>query len=265
MHVKELYIMEFRGFSYLEIAPRGHVVVLGEPASGRTDLIEALARVLDSEGNRARITTELDFHNRDTSVPIQVGVTLGELGPELEQEFFDHLEFWDETSDRLLTEDEIPESMDSSRYEWVLRLEYRARWLPDEERSDEWIHYPKESNPCEGSFVHARRRDVQKLGFTVLRWDSGRMLDLGPRSDFRRVIGFSNENDFVAALDQYVQDVASAAGKFTESNQVKDALRDVFEPLRVLLGIKDADLSGVVRFEPDGGSASGLLRSLGPS
>ena len=156
MHVKELQIQGFRGFSALHVRPQGHVVVMGEPGAGRSDLIEALARVLDADTSRTRITTELDFWNRNTSEPIQIAVTLGELGDDLEQDFFDHLELWDRSEESLLEETEDIDDVDKDQNEWVLRLEYRARWLVDEERCEEWIFYPKESDPAV-SDLRARR------------------------------------------------------------------------------------------------------------
>ena len=72
MHVKELSVQRFRGFSDLLVRPKGHIVVMGEPGAGRSDLIEAIARVLDADTSRTRVTTELDFYNRDTSQPIQI-------------------------------------------------------------------------------------------------------------------------------------------------------------------------------------------------
>ena len=238
---------------------------MGEPAAGRSDLIEAIARVLDTDSSRTRITTELDFHNQDTSLPIQISVTIADLGPDLEQSFLEHLEFWDQIDDELLLENDIPEDVDGERYESVLRLEYRARWLPAEERCEEWVHYPKESEPDTDAFVHTRRRDIADLGFGVLHWDTARSLDLGARSSFRRVIEGSEGDDFATALAQYVHDVGQAAGQFTESMQVQGALLNVFEPLLRLLNITEADLAQVIQFAPDGGSPSGLLRSLRPS
>ena len=249
----------------MRVKPKGHVVIMGEPAAGRSDLIEAMARVLDSDSSRTRITTELDFHNQDTSLPIQISITVADLGPDLEQNFLEHLEFWDRIDDALLVENESPEDVDGERYEYVLRLEYRARWLPAEERCEEWVHYPKESEPDTDAYVHARRRDIANLGFGVLHWDAARTLDLGARSSFRRVIEGSEGDDFATALAQYVNDVGQAAGQFTDSTQVQSALLNVFEPLLRLLDITDADLSQVIQFAPDGGSASGLLRSLRPS
>lgn len=243
MHVRELHMKGFRGFSDLHVRPQGHVVVMGEPGAGRSDLIEALARVLDADTSRTRITTELDFWNRNTSEPIQIAVTLGELGDDLEQDFFDHLELWDRNEDSLLEEAEDVEDNDKDQYEWVLRLEYRARWLDDEERCEEWVFYCKDSDPASGSYSHVRRRDIEKLGFNLLRWSSGRILDLNPRSAFQRVIRNAGGNDFSASIAAYVQDVGVAAGQFTSSAQMMEALDDVVEPLRDLLGIAGTDVS----------------------
>ena len=44
MHVKELHIQWFRGFSVLRVMSQGYDVVMGEPSARRSDLIEALAR-----------------------------------------------------------------------------------------------------------------------------------------------------------------------------------------------------------------------------
>lgn len=265
MYVKNLKIQDFRGFRELAVDPKGHVVVMGEPGAGRSDLIEALGRVLDSDASRNRVSTELDFHNRDTSKPIQISLTLAELGADLEQRFVDHLELWDGTNERLLTEVEAPNSVDQADYEWVLRLEYRARWMPAEERCEEWVHYPKDSDPDADAFIHARRQDVEALGFRVLRWGGTRILDLGPHSDFREVIERVDGDDFSGALARYVQDVTNAAGQFAHSAQVKAALEEIVRPLRDLLDLKAQDLSQLFQFAPEGGSTSGLLRSLAPS
>ena len=82
MYIKELHIRHFRGFTDLTVRPKGHVVIMGEPSAGRSNLLDGLGRVLDADASRTRVTTELDFHNRDTSQPIQISVTLAELGPE---------------------------------------------------------------------------------------------------------------------------------------------------------------------------------------
>ena len=216
MYIKELHIRHFRGFTDLTVRPKGHVVIMGEPSAGRSNLLDGLGRVLDADASRTRVTTELDFHNRDTSQPIQISVTLAELGPDLEQQFLEHLEVWDRDNDVLLAESEAPEAVDGDQYELVLRLEYRARWLPVEERSEEWVHYPKESDSGIDSFTHARRRDIVDLGFGILHWSTGRILDLSSRSSFRRVIDRSAGNDFGSAISQYTQVIYDARREPTD-------------------------------------------------
>ena len=153
----------------------------------------------------------------DTSQPIEITLTLGGLGDSVTQDFFDHLELWDTTEHQLFEEAETTEESDGLSYEWVLRLGYRAKWLAAEERSDEWVSYPKESDPAADSFVHARRRDIETLGFGLLRWSGARILELGPRSSFRRVLNNANGGDFAAAVTQYVDGVGQAASQFVGS------------------------------------------------
>ena len=88
MYIKELEIVNFRGFLRLKLRPNGHVVIMGEPRSGRSDLIEALGRVLDAESLRTRVTSELDFYNLDTSTPIRIAATLAGLDLEVEAAVF---------------------------------------------------------------------------------------------------------------------------------------------------------------------------------
>ena len=266
MHVKELHIQHFRGFSYLVLKPQDHVVVMGEPGAGRSDLIEALGRVLETTASRTRSTTELDFYNKDTSKPIQITLTLGRLDEDIKQDFFDHLEFWDNNVNQLIPETEIPEIIEEDHFEWVLRLGYWARWLSQEEPPEEWTYFPKGSTPESNSFTHANRRDIEKLDFSMLQWSGASFLDLGSRGNIRRVINRAEGDDFTEAVEQYVSEVAQAAEQFSESHQVRLALESVITPLRELLRIPATnDVSQLLQFAPEGGAPSGLLRSLDPT
>src|SRR4051794_28487746 len=109
---------------------------MGPPASGRSDLIEALVRVLDPEASRTRTTTEIDFFNKETSQPIQIEVTLADLGADLEQRFFEQLELWDRAKDELVEELDTPDEIDLEKYEWVLRIDHRATWLEEEQLAE---------------------------------------------------------------------------------------------------------------------------------
>ena len=266
MFVRELQIRHFRCFSNMTIKPKGHVVVMGEPGAGRSGLVEALRRVLDVEANRARTITELDFYNGDVSQPTQITLTLGGLGEVLEQDFFDQLDIWDKSKNHLIMQTDRPGRIDEDFYEWVLRIAYQARWLSQEDRFEERVFYPKSSDPDTDSFAHTRRRDIEKLEFSLLQWSgTKKILDLGSHSNFRRLINSASGGDFTEAITQYVDKVGQAAGQFSKSVQVQSALERVIAPLRELHRISETDLSQLFQFAPEGGSLSGLLRSLSPA
>ena len=152
MYIRKLTISHFRGFANLTLKPRRHVVLMGEPGAGRSDIINAISRVLDSDVIRARMTTELDFHQRNITEPIEIEVDIGNLGSDLEQHFLDYLEVWDLGTDQLLEEGEAPEDIAGENQEWVLRLAYQGQWLTDQERCEEWVYYPKYSDPALNHF-----------------------------------------------------------------------------------------------------------------
>lgn len=266
MYIRQLFIRYFRGFSGILLKPGGNVVLMGEPGAGRSDLINAISKVLDPDVIRVRGTTELDFHQRDTATPIEISIVIGGLGSDLEQQFIDFLEVWDSKDRELIEESEMPEDATGQNCEWVLRLAYRGQWLSDQERCDEVVYYPKYSDPTSQSFRRASIADIERLGFTLLRYDSGRILDLGSRGTFRKIVERSPGDDFTTALASYVEKIADAAAQFTASTQVKNALGGVIASMREILRIQAvADVSQLIAFSPEGGAPSGLLRSLGPT
>ncbi|MEE8548818.1 MAG: ATP-binding protein [Alphaproteobacteria bacterium] len=58
MRVRRLRINNFRGFEQLELKPRGHVLLLGQPGAGRSDLVDALWRVLSTESARLPLSDD---------------------------------------------------------------------------------------------------------------------------------------------------------------------------------------------------------------
>jgi len=52
MRILALHLRNFRGFDDFVLKPQGHVVLMGEPRAGRSDLIEGLRRVLHPDSNR---------------------------------------------------------------------------------------------------------------------------------------------------------------------------------------------------------------------
>jgi len=88
MRILTCTVDHFRGFDHVEVAPRGHVLLVGEPRSGRSDLLAALGKVLEPDIGRL---DELDFYSGATAHDINIEVTLGDLDNELRQRFLDQL------------------------------------------------------------------------------------------------------------------------------------------------------------------------------
>jgi hypothetical protein len=266
MYIRQLHIRHFRGFTGILLKPGGNVVLMGEPGAGRSDIISAISKVLDPDVIRARGTTELDFHKRDTGTAIDISIVIGGLGLDLEQQFIDYLEVWNIKDGELIEESETPEDATGQNREWVLRLAYRGQWISDQERCDEILYYPKYSDLSSQSFRRVSTADIERLGFILLRYDSGRILDLGSRGTFRKIVEKSPGDDFATALAGYVEKIGDAAAQFTASTQVKSALGVVIVLMREILRIQPtADVSQLIAFSPEGGAPSGLLRSLGPT
>ena len=117
MRVHKLDVRRFRGFEAITIVPAGHVLLVGEPGAGRSDVIEALGRVLSPESTRT--PSEYDFYRQDTRQAAEVEVVLGMLGEELEQVFFEYLEVWDRDGRQMVDQTADPETIDRDRYDFV--------------------------------------------------------------------------------------------------------------------------------------------------
>ena len=197
MRVIKVDLRHYRGFDSLTIFPQQHVCLVGEPGAGRSDLMDALIRVLSPDFTRSRLPNELDFYQRDITKRAEVEVVLGDLGEELEQVFFDHLELWERDKNVLVDELVDPQLIDRDIYNIIVRLCYRATWTPEEDRAEHWVDYPKNSDPDAGlinrvsssnrraikfSWVQGKAqvleedaatayaRDVARLERYVLRW-----------------------------------------------------------------------------------------------
>ena len=263
MRVYRLQVRRFRGFRDVTIAPKSHVLLVGEPRAGRSTVVEALRRVLSPAATRMPLLDDLDFYGRDTSRSIQIEVVLGALGNILEQEFFDQLELWDDEAREVVRESPDPTLLDTEDTKFVLRLCYRAFWNEAEERADHWVDFPKLSDTATESYARVPRRQLDLLPVVFVD-QSSRPLNFGARSEFRRLVERADGDDFSVALENLMDSVETAADAFTESDQVAAALDDVMGPLDTPV-FQDRWQSDRVRFVPEGGSLAGILRSLEPS
>jgi hypothetical protein len=240
------------------------VCVVGEPGAGRSDVIEALTRVLTPDFTRTRQASELDFYALDTTQRAEVEVVLGDLGNDFEQLFFDHLELWDIQKRQLSEEIEEPEDVDREIYEVIVRLCYRASWNAEDAKADHWVDYPKTSDPDSGLIERPGRRERESLRFTVINtW--GRPLDMSSNGQFRRLVEGVDGKDFSQAVQDLEAKTAEIARAFSDTPQVSAALGRVLEPLQVALRLSGIKVSDIVTFLPEGGSVNGIMKSLAPA
>jgi putative ATP-dependent endonuclease of the OLD family len=260
MRVVRLEIRQFRGFAAATILPGQHVLVVGEPRAGRSDLIAALTRLLDPEATRAALE-EWDFHGHDVTHPIVMEVVLADLGDVLSQRFLGELEFWDPTQQVLLPGSDSVEQLAATGAVPVLRLAYRGQWDAEEERGEHWVYYPKTSDPEANSFHKAPRVDRAELPF--LAPSPGRPLALNPQGGFRRLLEARGPDEITKALRTMASGMDELSAKFSTAPAVVDGLEAVLGPVRPALDATSA-AGEVLRFLPEGGSVTGLLRALQP-
>jgi putative ATP-dependent endonuclease of OLD family len=263
MRVVRLRIDGFRGFDIFTMHPRAHAVVVGEPRAGRTDLVEALRRVLSPDPTAAPLADDLDFHGRDTTRRIEIEVVLGDLGPALEQELFSQLEVWDAEARDLVDELDAGGPLQPSQ-EWVARLCYRAVWSQADEQARHWVDFPKLSDPTADAFEQVPRRLLADLPFAVAAMD-GRVLSLAARATFRTLVERAPGTGFPGAVNRLRDRLSTAAADFSGIDQLAAALDATLAPIRGSFQLDDGQAADAVRFLPEGGSLAGVLRSLRPA
>jgi hypothetical protein len=260
MQVLRLEIQHFRGFAQATVFPRGHALVVGEPRAGRSDLLAALTRVLDPDATKAALE-EWDFHAHDLTRDIEIEVVLGELGPDLTQRFLGELEFWDPERQLVLAGSGTTQQLAATHATPVLRLAYRGRWDQGEERGEHWVAYAKSSDPAADQFTRMSRADRAALPF--LAPSPGRPLALTAQGQFRRLLEQRGPDDIAQALREMVAGVDELSAKLSTAPAVVEGLEAVLAPVRRALELS-APAGDVVRFLPEGGSVTGLLRALQP-
>lgn len=264
MRIRRLEIQHFRGFQSLSLTPRDHVFLVGQPGAGRSDVTEALWRVLSPDSTRGALVDDLDFHGRDRSKRIEVEVVLGALGTQLEQLFLDRLEFWHVGDAELITEIGPESEYVEADLEPVVRLCYRAEWEEDQQQAKHWVDFPKFTDLDGDSIVRVPRQLREELPFTRVRIGSA-LLSLASRGDLRRLVDSEAEGDLGASLDTMLEGIAGLAEGLHASADLSAVLDRVLEPLRVPLNLGKRPAQDVIRFSPDGGSLAGVLRALAPT
>lgn len=264
MRIARVEIRRFRGFESFTLVPRDHVVVVGEPRAGRSNLIAALRCVLEprsvmsrpSEWDVFRPLPEQPTPNSDEGNEIvppltSVEIVLLELLDETAQILQDRLELLIPTTGQLADEDE------NDTAELGIRLRYCLQYDPDEEQLQHWVEYPKSGS-------RAPRSERELLRSFVL--DRNQPLQLRAEGALRRLANNSNPQALSETLQGFAENIADATQTLTESNEVQAALKLVTQHgARRLLELDCSDPTAAIGFTAEDGSLAALLRAVQPT
>ncbi len=184
MQILRVSIANYRGIKSLAFCAAQHNIVVGQTNAGKSTILAALALVLDPDvGRRYQPVEEADFHARKMTdaegnpIPISVEVTLGQLSEEQKRTFLNYWEPWDGTTHTLLEDAEDISVLDDARYQFALRMAFRAAYDAKTDALAYIWYYPKLSfldgsldyQPCPrsereevGFFLIPAERDIRK-------------------------------------------------------------------------------------------------------
>lgn len=282
MRVTRLLIAGFRGWERLDLRPSGHVLLAGVPRAGRSDVIAALARVLDPDAGRNPLLSDLHQQNlpvsRDAGADghgggaevtspaavttrvdhAEIEVTLTDLDPEVQQLFDGCLEPLDPNGQASENVDADPAAPQ------CVRLTYRLTCDSEAETLEPIVYFPVRSNPAIGQY--SRVPAATRRSLPVLTLGTGRPLQLRAGGNLRRII---DERDPDAALTAFeglgiaVAEAASALSANPAVAKAIDAVLDVGGTGRRLGDV--AVTAAEVRFLAEDGTVAALLRTLQPA
>ncbi|WP_188042828.1 OLD family protein [Changpingibacter yushuensis] len=257
MRVARIRIDRFRGYCYTQLAVPANMVLVGEPQAGRTDIVEALRRVLDPRSTRSRVNP-LDVYRSadgDEESLTEVEVTLLDLGDDLETLLSENLETFDQTTGEIATSSNAGDAV------LGVRLCYRARYDLDTDTGEHWVDYPARSDAAAGVFKRASR--IEREALPVQFVDSAPALQLRAEGVLRALLADADPSGLDSALANLNSAVHAATGSFSETEVVTGVLDKVIDSgPQSLFGIDDsADIS----FLADDGSMAALLRTLQPA
>ena len=262
MLITQVRVTNFRGWDELDLRPRGHVVVIGEPRAGRSDLIAALTRVLDPRSTRMQPMTG-DIH-QDMSSGTQVmadyaevQVTLTQLPADVELEADGALE-------PLLPDGTVDESGNANPAAPLgLRLAYRVSYDAPTDILEHRVFYPVASDPTLNKYVRVPTAVRELLPVVFL--GASRPLQLRAEGVLRRLVTDHDSVNATAALQALEADIAVAASRMSANAAIQAVLDAVLTQDGPARRIGDSPVTAAdVQFLPEDGSLAGLLRAVQP-
>ncbi|MGQ4482630.1 hypothetical protein [Streptomyces sp. SAS_276] len=276
-----LLVSDFRGWKSLDLRPRDHAVVAGVPRAGRSDVIEALARVLDPDAAHGPALSDLhqgasaEGENEGQSSPssdgsegaqpepsesprvstAEVEVTLSDLDPEIEQLVDGHLQPLDASGSASESDEADPSAVQ------CVRLTYRLSYDRETETLESVVYYPAGSNPETGKF--ARVPVAVRRALPVITLNAGVPLQLRAGGNLRRYVEERDPKAAVAAFEVLRDAVGQAVAALSADPAITEAVDAVLAVGGTGERLGDSPITaGDVGFLAEDGSVSALLRAL---
>jgi hypothetical protein len=283
VRVTRLLINGFRGWERLDLRPGNHVLLAGVPRAGRTDIITALARVLDPDTARSPLLSDLRQQARrpdesgeaDQNAAVRAGdaaktaapadisrveyaeveVTLTDFDPEVQQLFDGSLEPLDPSGHASDDIDADPEALQ------CVRLTYRLTHDRNAETLEAIVYFPARSKPAMGQYLRVPAATRRTL--PVIMLNAGKPMQLRAGGNLRRVINERDPDAAMAAFETLRNGVAGAVSTLATAPAVTGAVAAVLNVGGTGMRLGDTMVTASdVGFLTDDGSIGGLLRTL---
>jgi putative ATP-dependent endonuclease of the OLD family len=299
VRITRLRATNFRGWHDLDLRPSGHVLVVGEPRAGRTDLVLALTRVLDPRSTRAQPSTA-DIYQRVTypstetsagaaesggseamslapteglaeaapaagdSAILVTRADFGEVEVTLVNLDSDLEQEADGALEPLLGDGTVDVSGNADASAPLgLRIAYRVTYDAATDTLEHRVYFPLLSDPASDKYV--RVPTSVRLMIPVVFLDAARPLQLRAEGLLRRLIAEHDPEAATTALPALETQVVAAAGALSGTAAISTVLNAVLSDTGPARRIGDHPVRATdVQFLPDDGSLAGLLRAVQP-
>lgn len=255
VRVTRLRLVRFRGFEDHTLIPSGNVLLAGEPRGGRSTILDALRRVLDSTSTRVRpsrwdVSLPLLDVNADETYPLTyVEVTLVGVEDAIEQVLDDRLELVDPVTGEPTTG--VGDAV------LGVRLRYCLQYNPTDDTVDHWVEYPKA-----GLRVPKLHREL--LHAIII--DRSAPLQLRAEGAFRSLAASQDPTRLTGTIDAFGESVRQATSALSKSEAIVDALTAMtVHGASLALNVDRDQLLSGVGFAAEDGSINGLLRAIQPT
>ncbi len=298
MRISRLRLHEFRGWPDLDLRPGAHVLLAGVPRAGRSDIVVALTRLLDpasirvpptladirqqraapakaddptapdeersdqfdtlETGGTSKLQSDVGVDTLSLAALGEVEVTLVGLDQELEQ-------LCDGFLEPLNGDEQVDETGNAAPDAPLgVRLSYRVSYDSRTDALEHVVFFPARSNPTTAQYARVPIAIRRALPIVVL--NAKRPFQLRNGGVLRQLVVGRNADAASAAFRTLEQAVVAATDDLSTDETIAATINAVLEAGGLARHLVDAQPKEVqVRFRPEDGSLSALLRAVQPA